>query len=106
MGKWFGKIGYVLPQRETEPGIWESEEVIEKNAYGDLINDRIKSQNTGEINNSLVLANTLSIIADPFVYENCSYIAYAEIMGTKWKVTDIDASIRPRLILTIGGVYK
>lgn len=106
MAKWFGKIGYVLPSRETEPGIWKSEKIVEKNVYGDLINDRRKSQNTGEINNSLVLANTLSIIADPFVYENCSYIAYAEIMGTKWKVTEIDASTRPRLILTIGGAYK
>lgn len=106
MAKWFGKIGYVMPPQETEPGVWSETEIVEKDMYGDLITDRRRRQNTNEINDSITLANTLSVIADPFIEANCSYLAYVEIMGTKWKITDIDASTRPRLILTIGGVYK
>lgn len=105
MSKWFGKVGYALPPRQTSPGIWESEPV-EHEYYGDMTTDRRRRQNTGEINDSLNLANVISIIADPFAYENCSYIAYVEIMGAKWKVTEIDPSQPPRLILTVGGVWN
>ena len=103
MGKWFGKIGYAVTA-ETEPGIWE-EQIVERDYYGDMTSDRRKRQNSKGVNDSLSLSNVISIIADPFAYENCSYMAYAEIMGTKWKISDIEVQY-PRLILTIGGVYN
>ena len=103
MGKWFGKIGYAVTE-ETEPGIWE-EQIIERDYYGDITSDRRKRQNSQGINDNLNLSNVISIIADPFAYENCSHMAYAEIMGTKWKISDIEVQW-PRLILTIGGVYN
>ena len=96
MSKWFGKVGYQFPATETSPGIWES---------GDIISDRRKRQNFGEINDTLNLADAVSILADPFAYDNCSRIVYVEIMGTRWKVTEIDPSQRPRLILTVGGEW-
>lgn len=104
MGKWFGKIGYSTTE-ETEPGIWE-DKIVEREYYGDIKSDRINRQNSGEIIDNINLANVISIISDPFAYENCSHMIYAEIMGDKWKITSIDASQRPRLILTIGGVYN
>ena len=103
MGKWFGKIGYAVTA-ETEPGIWE-EQIVERDYYGDMTSDRRKRQNSKGVNDNLSLSNVISIIADPFAYENCSYMAYAEIMGTKWKISDIEVQ-DPRLILTIGGVYN
>lgn len=103
MAKWFGKIGYAITA-ETEPGIWEPT-IVEREAYGDVRSDRYKRQNSG-INDKVILADTISIVADPFVYQNCSCIAYVEYMGAKWKVSDIDASQRPRLILTMGEVYN
>lgn len=103
MGKWFGKIGYAVTV-ETEPGIWE-EQIVERNYYGDMISDRRKRQNSQKVNDDLSLSNVISIIADPFAYENCSHMAYAEIMGAKWKISDIEVQY-PRLILTIGGVYN
>lgn len=103
MAKWFGKIGYAITS-ETKAGIWEST-IVEKSYYGDLITDRRKRQNSGEINDNISLANMISIIADPFAIQNCSYMAYAEIMGIKWRISDIEVQY-PRLILTVGGVYN
>ena len=103
MAKWFGKVGYSITE-ETEPGIWE-ETIIEREYYGDMTSDRRKRQNSGEVNDDINLANVISIVADPFAYQNCSNITYAEIMGSNWKVSDVEVQ-RPRLILTVGGVYK
>lgn len=105
MSKWFGKVGYQFPATETSPGIWESGGVVEHEYYGDIISDRRKRQNFGEINDTLNLADVVSILADPFAYDNCSRIVYVEIMRTRWKVTEIDPSQRPRLILTVGGEW-
>ena len=103
MAKWFGKIGYAITS-ETESGIWEPT-IVEKEYYGDLTTDRRKRQNSGEANDNINLANVISIIADPFAIQNCSYMAYAEVMGTRWKISDIEVQY-PRLILTVGGVYN
>lgn len=103
MAKWFGKVGYSITE-ETEPGIWE-ETIIEREYYGDMTSDRRKRQNSGDVNDDINLANVISIVADPFAYQNCSNMAYVEIMGSKWKVSDVEVQ-RPRLILTVGGVYK
>ena len=102
MSKWFGKIGYTVTA-ETEPGLWE-ETTIERECFGDMTSDRRKRQSSGEINTNVNLANVISIIADPFAYKNCSNMAYIEVMGTKWTISDIEIQY-PRLILTIGGVY-
>ena len=104
MGKWFGKVGYAVTE-ETEPGIWE-EAITEREYYGDITTDRWKRQNSGEVNDNINLSNVISIVADPFAYQNCSNMIYVEIMGVKWKISDIDVSQRPRLILTVGGVYN
>lgn len=103
MAKWFGKIGYAITG-ETEPGLWE-DTIVEREYFGDMTSDRRKRQASNEVNDNLNLANVISIVADPFAYTNCSNIAYVEIMGAKWKVTDIEVQ-RPRLILTIGGVWN
>lgn len=103
MSKWYGKVGYAI-SAETEPGIWENT-IVERNYFGDMISDRRKRQNSGEVNDNINLANVISIIADPFAYQNCSNMAYVEIMGSKWKITDIEIQ-SPRLLLTVGGVYN
>lgn len=103
MAKWFGKVGYAITE-ETDPGIWE-ETIIEKDYYGDITSDRRNRQNSGEVNDNISLSNIISIVADPFAYQNCSHVIYVEIMGTKWKVSNIDVQY-PRLILTVGGTYN
>ena len=62
MSKWFGKIGFSLPVREIEPGVWDSP-IEEHEYYGDMTSNRWKRQSSGEINDNLNLANVLSILA-------------------------------------------
>ena len=103
MAKWFGKVGYAVTE-ETEPGIWE-ETITEREYYGDVISNRFKRQNSGDVNDDINTSQIISIVADPFAYQHCSEIIYVEYMGGKWKVSDVEPMF-PRLQLTIGGVYK
>lgn len=103
MSKWFGKIGYAI-QKESEPGIWE-DEIVERDYYGDLLTDNRKRQSNNNVLDEITLSNTVSIIADPFAYNNCSCMAYAEIMGARWKISEVEVK-PPRLNLTIGGIYN
>lgn len=103
MGKWFGKVGYSVTE-ETEPGLWEPI-IIEREYYGDAFDERFKRQNSSNVNDDITISQIISIIADPFAYQNCSNITYVEYMGNKWKVSDV-TPVYPRLKLTIGGVYN
>ena len=103
MAKWFGKVGYAVTE-ETEPGIWE-ETITDREYYGDVISNRFKRQNSGDVNDDINISQIISIVADPFAYQHCSKIIYVEYMGSKWKVSYVEPMF-PRLQLTIGGVYK
>ena len=103
MAKWFGKVGYAVTE-ETEPGIWE-ETITDREYYGDVISNRFKRQNSGDVNDDINISQIISIVADPFAYQHCSKIIYVEYMGSKWEVSDVEP-IFPRLQLTIGGVYN
>lgn len=103
MAKWYGKIGYIETV-ETSPGVWK-EIPVERPYYGDVIQNSLKFQSTSQVNDNINVANKLSIVADPFAVNNSHFIRYAEFMGAKWKVTDVDVR-HPRLLLTLGGVYN
>lgn len=103
MGKFYGKIGYA-ETRETTPGVW-TEEITERNYTGDIIKNTRRWQSGDTLNDDLVINNIISIVADPFAYQNFHAIRYIMWMGASWKVTNIEVQ-RPRLILTIGGVYN
>lgn len=104
MGKWYGKIGYSM-EVETSPGVF-SPNIVEKSYFGETIRNLSRNlQNSGEINDSVNLANVISIIADPFANQNFSNIAYIEFMGSKWKVSTVEV-LDHRLNLTIGGKYN
>lgn len=105
MARWCGKVGYVLEQTEIKPGIWK--DTIEERIYkGDAIKLTSRwSGNSDSINDDVTIDNQISIVADPFAYQNFTSMKYVEFMGAKWKITNIEVQ-RPRLILTIGGLYN
>ena len=103
MAKFYGIIGYA-EQVETVPGVY-SEEITERPYYGDLIRNTRRYESASQLNDNLNIANEISIIADPFAYQNFHAMRYVEFMGAKWKITTIEVQY-PRLILTIGGVYN
>lgn len=105
MGKYFGKIGYSVTE-QTRPGVWK-ERVTEREYYGELLRNTQRRYENGDsqVNENIVISNNISILADPFAYENFAHIKYAEYMGTKWIVNSVEVQY-PRLILTLGGVYN
>lgn len=103
MAKFYGIIGFV-DTVETEPGVWE-EQSVERNYAGDLIRNTSRVQNSSSVNDSIVISNNISIIADPYAEKNFHTIRYAEFMGTKWKIENVEVQY-PRLILTMGGKYN
>lgn len=106
MAKWYGKIGYVNLE-ETVPGVWEPK-IIEKNYSGELLptpNSSSWTSSQDSVNDNWTINNRISILADPFAYQNFHTMKYVEFMDAKWKITKIDVQ-RPRLILTVGGVYN
>lgn len=103
MAKYYGKIGYIVTQ-ETRPGVWEAIEIV-KPFCGEQLNTKSKWQTSSHLNDNIDISNQLSIIADPFAYENFYNIRYVEYQGCKWQVTAVEIQ-RPRLILTIGGIYN
>jgi len=103
MAKFYGAIGYA-ETTETAPGVWE-ESITEHNYSGDVIKNTRRYQAGENLNDDLIINNIISIVADPFAYTNFHTIRYVKWMGASWKVTSIEVQ-RPRLILTIGGVYN
>ena len=103
MAKWFGKIGYATTA-ETAPGVWE-ESITVREYYGDIIRNSRRLQSGDKVNDDLNISNQLSIVSDPYGNENFHAMRYAEFMGAKWKVTDVEVQY-PRLLLTLGGVYN
>ena len=103
MAKWYGVIGFAETV-EYQPGRWK-ESITERSYYGDQYRNFRKLQNSGGSNDDVNVANTISIVADPYANQNFHAMRYVEFMGAKWKVTDIEVQY-PRLLLTIGGVYN
>ena len=103
MAKFYGVVGYIETE-ETSPGVWE--EVVHEYRYrGDVIRNTRRWENSESINDNLLINNSISIIADNYAYEHLFAVRYVEWLGSKWKVTNVEVQ-RPRLILTIGGLYN
>lgn len=107
MARWRGIIGFISDgQVETRPGIWE--DVITERSYkGDILGRSHKwLESSDKVNADITIDNQISIIADPFAYQNIHLMKYVEFGGVKWKVESVDISQRPRMVLSLGGVYN
>ena len=103
MNRWYGKVGYIETE-EVEPGVWEEKEVV-REYYGDFIKRYSKFKVSGDVNDDRDIFVELSIMADPYAELHFYSIRYAEFGGVKWKVNTVEPR-RPRLILSLGGVYN
>ena len=101
--KWSGVIGYAVPE-ELRPGVWK-ENIVEKRYSGDVIRNTRTLQSTDKVNDNINVSNQISIVANPYASKNFHTMRYAEFMGSKWKITNVEVNY-PRLILSLGGVYN
>lgn len=103
MAKFYDLVGYVEEQ-ETRAGVWE-EVKLEKPYNGDIIRNTRRLESGESINDNVVITNVISIVADPYAYQHFFAIRYVRWCGVLWKVTNVEVQ-RPRLLLTLGGVYN
>lgn len=103
MAKFHGYIGF-SELVEVAPGVHQ-EQITEHEYTGDFLRLSQTWVGSERLNDDLKLSTRVSIVADPFAFANLSSIRYAKWAGVSWKVTDIEHQ-RPRLILTVGGVYN
>lgn len=104
--RFYGAVGYSV-STETSPGVWQ-DVITEKTYFGDVINNARRleapSMVPPEVNSAVALENSFSILADADAYANFMKMRYVVWEGSYWQV--ISAQVRrPRLILTIGGIW-
>lgn len=104
MAKFRGAIGFA-ESVEKEPGVYV-EKIVKKTYSGDLHYNRRRLEYSGNINDNINISNEISIIADPYATHHFHTMRYVEFGGAKWKVSNVDATKRPRLVLTLGGLYN
>lgn len=103
MAKFYGKVGFALGSIETSPGIWNMK-YDERNYYGDILKDSRNWESSESTNDNLIVTNRISIMADPYAYKHLGAMRYIELYGEKWLIKSTEIA-RPRLVLTLGGVF-
>lgn len=102
MNRFFGAVGYVETV-ETKPSVW-TKKVTEIPYRGDVQRNMRRMTDGENVNEDISANHSISIVADAYAFDHFSAIRYVKWMGACWKVTNIEVQ-RPRLILTIGGLY-
>jgi len=103
--KFHGMIGFI---RNVETSIGIIDEISEERLYtGDFIKmgRRIEPSSDG-VNDGIRINIKISFVGDPYSMENYFSIKYVVINKVKWKVTDVDVSSSPRIVISLGGVYN
>lgn len=103
MSRFHGKVGYELPGQLVK-NVWTAN-VEERDLYGDILNETRSLEPSDKVNDDFRVQHRISVMADAFLLENYAKIKYVEMGGGRWTVTSVQIQ-RPRLILTLGGVYR
>ena len=107
MAKYYGTVGYIDTVESdpvNHPGVYKAVET-ERTYYGDVLSNNRRYEKGDGLNDDLNVRNEISILADPYAFENFAKLRYLTWLGSKWKITDVKVEF-PRLILTIGGVWN
>lgn len=103
MAKFYGAVGFTTNE-ETSPGIWEGVST-ERKYSGNVIKNTNKWRSGEHLNDDIVINNRISIVADPYAFDNFFAMQYVCWMGVNWKIKNVEIE-RPRIILSIGGVHN
>lgn len=106
MARFYGKIGFAESREGTGDRIGIDEDVIvEKPYYGDILRNSRRYEHGESVLDDLKIDNKISIVADAYARNNFYKMKYIQWNGALWNITNIEVE-RPRLILSIGGVYN
>lgn len=103
MNKFYGIVGFVV---STDKGgsVWV-DEPVERYYYGNVIRNKRQWESSQGVNEDIALNNQISIVSDDFLCANIANIRYVKFGGANWRVTSAE-ELRPRILLTLGGVYN
>lgn len=103
--KFSGTVGFWCNDAETKPGFFQPE-IKERPYTGDVLRDTRRFQASSDTQNDSFKVNSqISIVSDLYMTNNWPSIRYVVWNGTRLKVTGVDPSTYPRVILEIGGEY-
>ena len=103
MAKFYATIGFVTTVEQT-PGVWMESQTTKRYAC-DVISVSRRLQNDAKANDDINIANRFSIVGDPYAMSNFFAMRWIEFQGVRWQITSVEVE-RPRLVLTIGGLYN
>lgn len=103
MTKYYGMIGYGETS-EIRPGVFD--DIITERPYrGDVLRNSRRFDSSDKVNDNLSVGNSISIVAAAYAYNHFFSMKYIEWSGTRWEISEVTVE-RPRLILSLGGVYN
>jgi hypothetical protein len=101
-----GVVGYGASEEDPEDS-GRIKQVITEIPYSGTVERNVMLHKDDEkVNSDISVQNQISIVADAYALANFMAIKYVVWNGVCWKVSNVDASQRPRLILTPGEVYN
>ena len=103
MARFYGKVGFGEAVEES-PGVF-TDSIVERNYYGDVVQNRRTLQEDENLNKDLVVSSSISLVADAYAREHFFAIKYVEWAGTLWAISDVEVQT-PRLVLRLGEVYN
>ena len=101
--RFFGKVGYQIETEDTD-SVWVKT-MVAKSYFGDVIRNNTRRDTGDTINDQVDVNNRISIVADPFAFENFQNMKYVEWLKQLWNIKSIELQ-PPRIILEVGGVYN
>lgn len=104
MAKFYGTIGYVTSQ-ETKPGVWKEKGIVEREYSGETLQETGQIESAGKVVDNIKLSERVSILGDPYAFQNYFSMKYVTRDGVKWKIKSVNVNY-PRLILSIGELYN
>ena len=105
MPRYYGKIGFLKEEVESEDRPSRYVPVIEERYYsGELWKNYMRQQSAEKTVDDFGIHNDISIVADAYALNNFSSMKYVEFMGTLWEVQSVTVE-HPRLRISFGGIY-
>lgn len=106
MTRFLGVVGYSMGAQETPEGSGKYKQIVAEHPYsGDVKRVSRTLEDDDKVNSDWTIRNTIEIVADASAPASWTAIRYVMWDGVRWKVSNVDSTQRPRLILTVGEVW-
>ena len=97
-------IGVKTPLEEVKPGIFD-QGVLERTFSGEIIGDRYRWENHEKAHKDITANSKFSIVGSTSLFATFSDPLYVIYNNKKWVVSNVEY-LNPRIIFTLGGLYK